>query len=206
MFVKICGLLTPEHVDAAIEAGADAVGFVLAPDSPRSVTAEEARALVDHVNSRVMTVGVFRDETVDEIEQLAHATGVAAIQVHGHRSRAEISKLAMWDRVLIRAVAYDDPSLQEGSYGEDHLLIDAPRPGSGEPWDYSAVASVSGPGMDGSELDGRWLLAGGLTPSNVAAAIADAQPWGVDVSSGVETAPGQKSSELIRTFVAAAKP
>ena len=205
MFVKICGLRTPEHVQSAIDAGADAVGFVLTPDSPRHIAADAAKSLVDVVDGRVMTVGVFRDETVDEIEQLAAASGVSAIQVHGTRSRAEISKLAQWSRVLIRAVSFDDPSLQEGSYGEDHLLIDAPRPGSGEAWDYAAMASVSGPGMQGSGLESRWLLAGGLTPSNVVEAIAAAQPWGVDVSSGVETAPGEKSSELIRAFVAAAK-
>lgn len=198
MFVKICGLSERVHVYDAIEAGADAVGLVLTP-SPRFVTTDAARDLVSAVEERVLTVGVFRDETVDDIERLAEASGVAAIQVHGHRSRAEIAKLGMIGRTLIRAVAFDDPSLEE-NYGENMLLVDAPKPGSGETWNYAAMS-----GLTLSDVGGRWLLAGGLTPDNVSAAIAAAGPWGVDVSSGVETSPGQKSSELIRSFVTAAK-
>lgn len=198
MFVKICGLSERIHVFDAIEAGADAVGFVLTP-SPRFTTPEIARDLVAAAADRVLTVGVFRDETVDDIERLAEAAGVSAIQVHGKRSRAEMSKLGMIGRTLIRAVPFDDPSLEE-NYGENMLLVDAPSPGSGEPWDYAAMS-----GLTLSDVGGRWLLAGGLTPETVSAAVAAATPWGVDVSSGVETAPGEKSSELIRRFVAAAK-
>ncbi|WP_403021331.1 phosphoribosylanthranilate isomerase [Salinibacterium sp. GXW1014] len=198
MFVKICGLSERVHVYDAIEAGADAVGLVLTP-SPRFVTADAAKDLVAAAEERVLTVGVFRDETVDEIERLAEASGVSAIQVHGNRSRAEISKLGMIGRTLIRAVPFDDPSLEE-NFGEHMLLVDAPKPGSGEVWDYAAMS-----GLTLSDVGGRWLLAGGLTPDNVASAIAAATPWGVDVSSGVETAPGVKSSELIRSFVSAAK-
>lgn len=198
MFVKICGLTERVHVFDAIEAGADAVGLVLTP-SPRFISPEGARDLVAAVGERALTVGVFRDETVDDIERLAEASGVAAIQVHGDRSRAEIAKLAMIGRTLIRAVPFDDPTLEE-NFGENMLLVDAPRPGSGEVWDYAAMA-----GLTLSDVGGRWLLAGGLTPQNVAGAIAAAEPWGVDVSSGVETSPGVKSSELIREFVRAAK-
>src|SRR5690606_12466851 len=198
MFVKICGLSERVHVYDAIEAGADAVGLVLTP-SPRFVTADAAKDLVAAAEERVLTVGVFRDETVDEIERLAEASGVSAVQVHGNRSRAEISKLGMIGRTLIPAVPFDDPSLEE-NFGEHMLLVDAPNPGSGEVWDYAAML-----GLTLSDVGGRWLLAGGLTPDNVASAIAAATPWGVDVSSGVETAPGVKSSELIRSFVSAAK-
>ena len=198
MFVKICGLSERVHVFDAIEAGADAVGFVLTP-SPRFITPEAARDLVAATDERALTVGVFRDETVDDIERLAESAGVAAIQVHGNRSRAEISKLAMIGRTLIRAVPFDDPTLEE-NFGENMLLVDAPRPGSGTAWDYAAMSKLTL-----SDVGGRWLLAGGLTPDTVAGAIAAASPWGVDVSSGVETEPGVKSSELIQRFVAAAK-
>lgn len=198
MFVKICGLSERVHVFDAIEAGADAVGFVLTP-SPRFITPEAARDLVAATDERALTVGVFRDETVDDIERLAESAGVAAIQVHGNRSRAEISKLAMIGRTLIRAVPFDDPTLEE-NFGENMLLVDAPRPGSGTAWDYAAMSKLTL-----SDVGGRWLLAGGLTPDTVAEAIAVASPWGVDVSSGVETEPGVKSSELIQRFVAAAK-
>lgn len=198
MFVKICGLREPEHVLAAIDAGADAVGFVLT-ESPRFVSTELARELVGVAGDRALTVGVFRNETVDAIMHLAEAAGVSAIQVHGVRGRAEISKLTTLGRTLIRAVSFDDPSLEE-NYGENMLLVDAPRPGSGETWDYAAMSQLSL-----SSAGGQWLLAGGLTPDNVAAAIAAATPWGVDVSSGVETSPGVKSVDLIRAFVKAAK-
>ncbi|TQL47009.1 phosphoribosylanthranilate isomerase [Homoserinimonas aerilata] len=196
MFAKICGLREARHVTAAIDAGADAVGFVLTA-SPRFVTASEARELVGIADARALTVGVFRHETVDEVARLADASGVAAIQVHGKRTRAEMSKLEQIGRTLIRAVPFDDPSLEE-DWGENLLLVDAPRPGSGEAWDYAAMSGLS-------EARGRWLLAGGLTAGNVAAAVTAAKPYGVDVSSGVETAPGVKSTELIRAFLAAAK-
>lgn len=198
MFVKICGLREPAPMLAAIAAGADAVGFVLT-ESPRFVTPEQAHDLVAVAGDRVLTVGVFRNETVDQIMHLAEAAGVGAIQVHGVRSRAEISKLTTLGRALIRAVAFDDPSLEE-NYGENMLLVDAPHPGSGATWDYAAMSQLSL-----SSAGGQWILAGGLTPDNVAAAIAAATPWGVDVSSGVETSPGVKSEALIRRFVAAAK-
>src|SRR5690606_39131467 len=159
MFVKICGLRDPEHVDAAIAAGADAVGFVLT-ESPRFVSAPDAAGLVKAADARVLTVGVFRDETVDDIARLADASGVSAIQVHGHRGRAEVSKLLQLGRTLIRAVPFDDPSLEE-DFGESFLLVDAPRPGSGEAWDYAAMSELA-------DARGHWLLAGGLTPGNVA--------------------------------------
>jgi phosphoribosylanthranilate isomerase len=198
MFVKICGLREAEHVTDAIDAGADAVGFVLTP-SPRFVTAQAARELVAVADDRVLTVGVFRDESVDDIIRLALASDVSAVQVHGRRSRAEIAKLTTLGRALIRAVPFDDPTLEE-NFGENMLLVDAPKPGSGAAWDYASMA-----GLTLSDVGGRWLLAGGLTPDTVAEAIAAATPWGVDVSSGVETAPGVKSSELIRAFIAAAR-
>ncbi|MCW4386085.1 phosphoribosylanthranilate isomerase [Salinibacterium sp. SYSU T00001] len=198
MFVKICGLSERVHVFDAIEAGADAIGLVLTA-SPRFVTPEMAKDLVAAAEERVLTVGVFRDEPVAEIERLAAASGVAAVQVHGHRSRAEIAKLTGIGRKLIRAVSFDDETLEE-NFGENMLLVDAPKPGSGESWDYAAMSE-----LELADVRGRWLLAGGLTPDTVAGAIAAASPWGVDVSSGIETAPGQKSSELIRRFVHAAR-
>lgn len=209
MFVKICGLREERHVETCLQERADAVGFVLTP-SPRFVSAERARELVSLVDDSTLTVGVFRNETVDEIEQLAEASGVRAVQVHGQRSRAEIAKLTRPDRKLIRAISFDDPTIDE-NWGEDMLLVDAPHPGSGQAWDYATMAS-SLTRRDGtySEETGegparRWLLAGGLTPENVAAAIAAANPWGVDVSSGVEVSSGVKSSQLIREFIAAAR-
>ena len=199
VFVKICGLRDIEHVDAALDAGANAIGFVLT-SSPRFVTAQSARGLVSRVGDRALTVGVFRGESVAEIEGLAAESGVAAVQLHGDYGRDDFARLGALGVNLIRAIPFTavDGDLDANDLGADRLLVDAPRAGSGEEWDYAVMA--------GRGLSGQWLLAGGLTPGNVASAIAATSPWGVDVSSGVETAPGVKDSALIRAFLAAAKP
>lgn len=196
VFVKICGLRTSEAIEAAIAGGADAIGFVMSP-SPRQVSAARARVLVDQVGGRVMTVGVFRDEPIDTVLGDSAEAGVSAIQVHGIRSREDISRLLPAAETVIRATVNSCADLETGSLGEQILLIDAPRAGSGESWDYGALAG---------RLSGRWLLAGGLRPDNVAAAIRAAAPWGVDVSSGVESAPGVKDAVLIARFLQQSKP
>lgn len=193
VFTKICGLRQPEHVLAAIDAGADAVGFVVTA-SPRFIDAAEVPALVKLVDGRVLTVAVFRDEPVDEVLRLADIAGVAAVQVHGRRNADEIAQLTASGLTVIRAVSAAE--VDGDSMGEDLLLVDAPRPGSGEAWDYAAMREAR-PASD-------WLLAGGLAPDTVAEAITASGAWGVDVSSGVETAPGEKSTELIRAFLRAA--
>ncbi len=193
VFVKICGLREPRHVEVALEGGADAIGLVLTP-SPRLVTAAAARELVSVVAGRALTVGVFRGESVDEVERLAAESGVAAVQLHGGYSRDDVARLAARGVSVIRALPFTDA---DDDLGASMLLVDAPRAGSGEAWDYSVMAARG--------IPGNWLLAGGLTPANVAGAIAAASPWGVDVSSGVESSRGQKDAELISAFLRAAK-
>jgi phosphoribosylanthranilate isomerase len=193
VFVKICGLRQPQHVEAALEGGADAIGLVLTP-SPRFVASEAARELVSAVDGRALTVGVFRGETVGEVERLAGEARVAAVQLHGDYGRDDIARLAGLGLTVIRALSFTAPG---DDLGAEMLLVDAPRAGSGEEWDYAVMAE--------RRLPARWLLAGGLTPTNVAGAIVAASPWGVDVSSGVETSPGNKDESLIRAFLAAAK-
>ncbi|MFI6179631.1 phosphoribosylanthranilate isomerase [Nonomuraea sp. NPDC051191] len=193
MYVKICGLSEPEHVEAAVEAGADAIGFVLTR-SPRRVTPERAAELAAAIPAHVLTVGVFRGEAPETVRAAALASGVRAVQLHGNHPHADFTALKDLGRPLVRAVdAAAD--LRCGAHDEDLLIVDAPRPGSGEPWDWAAVRG---------RPSGRWMLAGGLDPSNVAEAVEAAGPWGVDVSSGVETAPGVKDSALIRAFLRAA--
>ncbi|NRQ39535.1 phosphoribosylanthranilate isomerase [Nonomuraea sp. NN258] len=194
MYVKICGLSEPEHVATAVEAGADAIGFVLTA-SPRRVTPERAAELAALVPAHVLTVGVFRGEHPDEVRRAALTAGVRAIQLHGKHPHGDFTALKDLDRTLVRAVdATSD--LRCGAFDEDLLIVDAPRPGSGEPWNWGAVRG---------RPSGRWMLAGGLHPANVAEAVAAAGPWGLDVSSGVETAPGVKDSALIRAFLQAAR-
>lgn len=193
-FVKICGLRTATDVAAAVAAGADAVGFIFAAGSPRQVDAATVRALVD-VAGDVLTVGVFAGMPAAEIRATAAAAGVRAVQLHGDYPKDAFTEAADPAWQLIRAVPHSAPDLRVGAYGEDLLLVDAPKGGSGESWDYGSVAGLSG----------QWLLAGGLTPANVAAAHQAAGAWGVDVSSGVESSRGVKDVELIARFVAAAK-
>lgn len=193
VFVKICGLREAEHVSVALDAGADAIGLVLTA-SPRFVTPETARELATPVGDRALTVGVFRGESADEVVRLAGAAGVDAVQLHGDYSRHDVTRMRDLGFTVIRAVPFTASGEDLGAHS---LLVDAPRAGSGEEWDYSVMAE--------SGVGGRWLLAGGLTPDNVASAIAVASPWGVDVSSGVESAPGRKDPRLIRDFLAAAK-
>lgn len=135
MFVKICGLREPEHVAAAVSAGADAIGFVLTA-SPRQVTPERAAELAAEIPENVLTVGVFAGQTVAEVRALADASGVRAIQLHGNYPAESFAALAEHSARLIRAVGADTAQpLTAGAFGEDLLLVDAPKPGSGESWD-----------------------------------------------------------------------
>ncbi|MGR6920512.1 phosphoribosylanthranilate isomerase [[Actinomadura] parvosata] len=190
MFVKICGLSRAEHVATAVGAGADAIGFVMTR-SPRRVTPERAAELAAEVPGHVLTVGVFRGEDPETVRAAALASGVRAVQLHGRHPHADFTALKDLGVTLIRAVDAQ-ADLRCGAYDEDLLLVDAPHAGSGERWDWGAVRG---------RASGRWMLAGGLAPGNVRAAIEAAAPWGVDVSSGVESAPGVKDSRLIEEFL-----
>lgn len=197
MFVKVCGLSTPESVREAVNAGADAVGFVLTA-SPREVSPATARELLSLVPASVRAVGVFRHEPAADAVALAREAGLSWVQLHGHRSAADVKTVHDAGMRLIRAVTMGASQEEFGDLGEDLFLIDAAVPGSGEAWDY---ASVRGKGLDGRS----WLLAGGLEPGNVSSAASDAGAWGVDVSSGVESSRGVKDLAKVRAFVQAAK-
>ncbi|MDX3535757.1 phosphoribosylanthranilate isomerase [Streptomyces sp. MB09-01] len=195
LFVKICGLKTARDVDAAVAAGADAVGFVFAPGSPRTVDAATARELAARVPDSVLTVGVFRGQAVEEVRRFAEESGVRGVQLHGEEAPGDFAALRAEGRTLLRATA--EHVKRCGEYGEDLLLLDAPDPGSGKPWNWGSA--------DFTAPEGRWLLAGGLNPGNVREAVAVTGAWGVDVSSGVERERGVKSPELIRAFVESAR-
>ncbi|TQE37938.1 phosphoribosylanthranilate isomerase [Streptomyces ipomoeae] len=196
LFIKICGLRTERDVDTAVEAGADAVGFVFSA-SPRQIDADTAARLCDRVPEHVLAVGVFRDEPLRDVRSFATDSGIRAVQLHGPEDRAYYDDLAKGDWTLIRAAAFGDTVPRCGEFGEDMLLIDAPVPGSGIAWDWSSKP-LAGSGE-------RWILAGGLSPENVRDAVAATQPWGVDVSSGVELSRGVKDPALITEFVKAVR-
>lgn len=195
MFVKLCGLRTSADVDVAVSVGADAVGFVLT-SSPRQLGVDEARELASLVPVGVLTVAVVHGIPAAEAGRLALAAGVQALQLHGDYPRSAFEELSGLPLRLLRATSLKpDTDVRTGAFGEDMLLLDSPNAGSGERWDLTA--------LDGSRPSGQWLLAGGLSPANVASAIGVARPWGVDVSSGIESSRGVKDHGLMREFVAA---
>lgn len=197
MFVKVCGLSTPESVREAAGAGADAVGFVLTK-SPREVTPARARELLAHVPAGTPAVGVFRHEAAADAVAVAREAGLVWIQLHGERTPEDVQTAHDAGMKVIRAVTMGAAPEAFESWGEELLLIDAAVPGSGEAWDYGSVRAKA--------LGARkWLLAGGLDPANVAQAAKEAGAWGVDVSSGVESSRGVKDLAKIRAFVLAAK-
>lgn len=198
MYVKICGLRDPHHVQTAVEAGAHAIGVVMNQTSSRRATEDEAIRVIAAADGRADTVLVVNDMPASKAAELAGRLGFDVLQLHGLAYGAAdfAAALELVPRVW-RATSLDKaPSLQVGFFGEETLLLDSPQPGSGERWDVSELAT--------SSPDGKWLLAGGLAPDNVAAAVRAVNPWGVDVSSGVESAPGVKDDDLIGNFIAAA--
>lgn len=195
MFVKLCGLRTEQDVATAVDAGADAVGFVFTT-SPRQVPVETVKQLLRGVPAGVLSVGVVHGIPAAEAGALARAAGVDALQLHGSYPRPAFEELA--ELRLLRATSLTaDTEVRTGAYGEEWLLLDSPIAGSGARWDLSALHTT--------RPTGQWLLAGGLAPDNVAEAIEAARPWGVDVSSGVESARGVKDHGRMREFVAAAR-
>lgn len=197
MYVKLCGLRTEADVRTAVEAGADAVGFVLS-ESVRQIEPGLAARLAELVPPEVLSVGVFRGVPAAQVRRAAERAGVRAVQLHGDYPETAFAEVAGSGLPLIRAVTLTpETDVTVGAFGEEMLLLDSPVAGSGHRWDLSALAA--------DRPVGRWLLAGGLSVGNVAEAIAEARPWGVDVSSGVESARGVKDHGRMRDFVAAAR-
>ena len=197
VFVKVCGITNEEDALMSVAMGADALGFVFAPSS-RQVAVDRVRDIVRRLPPEVLTVGVFRDEAAQRVVELANAAGLRGVQLHGHEQPAEGTWIRQRIPFVIQAFASDDPALERAAdYGVDVLLLDGANPGSGQVFDWS-VAQLMPVGR-------KILLAGGLTPENVEDAVASVRPWGVDVSSGVESSPGHKDVRKVRAFVDAAK-
>jgi phosphoribosylanthranilate isomerase len=193
MFVKICGITNEDDALLAVAMGADAVGFVFAP-SPRQIAPQVAYDITRRLPPEILTVGVFRDEHPSRVVDIVHRSGVKAAQLHGHETPAQVQEVARSVRWVIKAFAAGSAAARDArSYGTDLVLVDAPSPGSGKVFDWTLVADVP----DGLRI----ILAGGLTPDNVADAVEAVEPWGVDVSSGVESAPGRKDAMKVKRFI-----
>jgi len=193
MFVKICGITNEDDALLAVAMGADAVGFVFAP-SPRQIATQVAYDITRRLPPEILTVGVFRNELPARVVDLAHKSGVKAVQLHGRETAEQCIEVGKQIRWVIKAFGSDDENLPRADqYGTDLILLDAPNPGSGKVFDWS----LAGDAPDSMRL----ILAGGLTPENVAAAVEEVQPWGVDVSSGVEREPGKKDALAVKRFI-----
>lgn len=201
LYVKICGLSTPETVKAAVEAGANAVGFVFAPGSPRTVTPELAQLLIAEVPGGIETVGVFRNQPIAEVLDIARRSGVGTIQLHGSEPYTDLEAVMNAGFATLRAFSIDDyralDDQERARWETGRILLDAVEPGAGVTFDASKLIL--------SPPTGMWILAGGLNPSNVATLVDKLNPAGVDVSSGVESSRGVKDSALIREFISAAR-
>ncbi|CAN5849176.1 phosphoribosylanthranilate isomerase [soil metagenome] len=195
LFVKVCGLKTRGDIDVAMAAGADALGFVWWEPSPRHIALESIAELA--VSVPVRTVLVTVDLPPGELVEAASRAEVTAVQPHGRHSTEAADAAAATGLDAIRPLrAGESP----GPVPERHLLLmDTPDPdlpgGTGRSFDWALAADFGRP----------YLLAGGLTPDNVGAAVRMLRPFGVDASSGLESSPGSKDPDLIRRFVEEAK-
>ena len=203
-WVKICGLTNLEDARAAVEAGADAVGFVLVSTSPRALSRREIEQVLMALPRTVLTVGVVGDEDPDFLRDLLRVCPFGAIQFHGEEPPEEVLKLK-GEAKLIKAVRVHDARSLEiipRYQGVDAVLLESYDPqrkgGTGTTFDWTLAAQARGFGIP-------VIVAGGLTPANVQEVVRQADPYGVDVSSGVESAPGRKDPALIREFVLKAK-
>ena len=197
MFVKICGVTTEEDALLAVAMGADAVGFVFAP-STRQVAVDHARDIARRLPAEGLTVGVFRDELPQRVVEIVHRAGLRVAQLHGQESKEDTAWVRERVGFVIKAFPAGSPALEAArSYRADVVLIDSHAPGSGEVFDWSLA--------EGAPIGRRFILAGGLTPENVAEAIEKVAPWGVDVSTGVESSPGHKDPVKVRDFIRNAK-
>lgn len=185
MIVKICGITRPEDAEAAVARGASALGFVFWPGSPRYIDPYRAREIIARVPPFVTTVGVFVNQPEGEVNDVVSVARLGAVQLHGQEGPAYAAGMG---RPVIKAVSRLGPGMVD--IWPDHvtLLVDADDPvrhgGTGRRADWAAAALLS--------RRRRVVLAGGLDPSNVLAAVAEVRPFGIDVSSGVESRPGIK--------------
>lgn len=197
MFVKICGITNEEDALLAVAMGADAVGFVFAP-SPRQISPTLASDIAKRLPPEILTVGVFRDEVPKRVVEIVNSAGLRGAQLHGHETADDATYVRSRVSFLIQAFAAGDRALDEADrYPADALLIDSATPGSGRIFDWSLA--------EGAPDGRRIIIAGGLDPTNVADAIERTNPWGVDVSSGVESEPGRKDAHKVKAFIAAAR-
>ena len=197
LLIKICGITSESDALLAVSLGASAVGFVFAP-SPRQVSVQLAGDVAKRLPEHVLTVGVFRDEAPQRVVEAIRAAGLGAAQLHGHETAEETKWVRARVPVVIKVFRAGEPAIGRfEEFGADYLMVDGDNPGSGQVFDWRLAEGVAD--------HHRLIVSGGLRPDNVADAVAHLQPAGVDVSSGVEAAPGRKDPLLVRDFIVNAR-
>jgi len=200
LWIKICGVTSVDDALAVADSGADAIGLNFVAGSPRHISVALARSIVDAVGPRVEWIGVFADAEESVLRDTRAQVGLDAWQLHGSESPDLLDRLGDAAFKAVRIGDSADVALA-AAYGGQRLLVDAKISGSlggtGESFDWSLLAPLQG--------KRRVVLAGGLRPDNVARAVAEVRPFGIDTASGVESAPGRKNAELVQRFVAEAR-
>ena len=199
--IKICGITNPQDALTAVEAGADALGFVFYKESPRHIFPEEAARIINLLPPFVQAVGLFVNESPEVVNQISRNCGLGLVQLHGDETPDYCRKIEQrfMKAFRIRTLTCLDPI---ADYRMSGCLLDAYSPsfygGTGKSfnWEIAREAMIRGY---------RIVLAGGLTPDNVAEAIRQVRPYAVDVSSGVESAPGRKDADKVLEFIRNAK-
>jgi phosphoribosylanthranilate isomerase len=198
--IKICGVTTEDQAASSVEAGASAIGVNFVESSPRRVDVETARAIVRAVGPRALVVGVVAGMTVDEMREMRDSSGVGCLQLHGDEPPEDVAALLPHAYKALRVSSLEDVARADAIPG-DYVLVDAKVDGvlggTGRAFDWSLVVDLAS--------RRRVVLAGGLTPANVARAVRVVRPWCVDVASGVESAPGVKDHSKVRAFVDAVR-
>ena len=199
--VKICGITNARDARAAVRLGADALGFNFYKASPRFITKERVRAILASLPPFVTGVGVFVDETADDVLETCHVAGLHVAQLHGDEKPFTVDALRKLTRIKAFRVGEEEDLRALSRYRVEAYLLDAFVPGqlggTGATFNWSLARAA--------QTAGRIILAGGLTPENVAEAVREAQPYAVDVASGVESEPGVKDRDLMEAFIRNAK-
>jgi phosphoribosylanthranilate isomerase len=199
--VKICGITNPEDALTAVEAGADALGFVFFKESPRHIFPEEASRIINLLPPFVQAVGLFVNEEPETVNQISRLCRLGLVQLHGDETPEYCSSIEarIMKAFRVRSLTCLAPI---ANYRLSGCLLDAYSPsfygGTGTSFNWEIAHEAVQRGH-------RIVLAGGLTPDNVLEAIRQVRPWGVDVSSGVESAPGRKDANKVREFIRNAK-
>lgn len=194
--IKICGITSPDMALVAAEAGADAIGLMFAPGSPRSVLPGVAQQIAKAIPPLVSAVGVFKNPSDPDLQNWRGQW----VQLHGDEEESQIARVSA-NRRIIKAIRFDRAQVHRWDRNPNvaAVLIDGSAGGEGKAFDHARLAEMM------AELKAPVILAGGLTPDNVGAAIRAVRPYAVDVSSGVESSKGVKDAARIRAFCAAVR-